>query len=311
MVVTFNSAGVIGECLDALQGVATVVVDNASCDGTAQAARARPNVQVIENNHNTGFAAAVNQGVTAAGAACTLILNPDAVAPARLEPLWAAAEEHGIAAGRLTGWDGNTQRGFTVRRFPTPWVLVLEVLGINRLWPGNPWNRRYRYLDQNLEESGWVEQPAGACLAVRGDVWRLTGGFDEDFAPAWFEDVDFLKRCREAGFRAWYCAEAPFRHLGGHSVRQQTETERRLNWYSNLLRYVAKHHRGMGYRMVCLAVGLSAFPRAVAGMMGRQGVAAVRAYRAVGGMAFRRLFSGIHDRRKASPKIQPTREKEA
>lgn len=312
MVVTYNSAEVIGDCLDALGGLAkVVVVDNASSDGTVGIARSRAAVQVIENKENVGFAAAVNQGCEAAAAHCTLILNPDARATADLEPLWSAAEAHGFAAGRLADWDGTTQRGFTVRRFPSPFVLILEVLGINRLLPGNPWNRRYRYLDRDPEASGWVEQPAGACLAVRADVWRRVGGFDEEFVPVWFEDVDFAKRAQEAGFPAWYCGEVPFRHLGGHSVARQPETELRLNWYSNLLRYVAKHHRGVEYRLVCLAVLLSLFPRAVAGMMRQRGVAAVQAYRAVGRMTLGRLVSGVREHRKGSPIIQPDPEREA
>lgn len=312
MVVTYNSAEVIGDCLDALGGLEkVVVVDNASGDGTVGIARSRATVQVIENKENVGFAAAVNQGWQAAAAGCTLILNPDTRAAADLEPLWAAAETYGFAAGRLVGWDGTTQQGFTVRRFPSPFVLILEVLGINRLLPGNPWNRRYRYLDRDPEEPGWVEQPAGACLAVRADVWRSVGGFDEEFAPVWFEDVDFAKRVRVAGFPAWYCGEVPFRHVGGHSVARQPETELRLNWYSNLLRYVAKHHRGFEHRFVCLAVLLSLLPRTVAGMMRRQGVTTVRAYRAVGRMTLGRLFSPVREHRQASQKIQPDPEREA
>ena len=312
MVVTYNSARVIGACLDALgESVPVVVVDNASTDETTRIARSRTTAKVIENKINIGFAAAVNQGLREAGARCTLVLNPDAHAAGNLEPLWAAAEAHGLATGRLVGWDGKTQRGFTVRRFPSPWTLLLEVGGLNRLLPGNPWNRRYRYLDRDLEAEGFVEQPAGACLAVRSDVWQAVGGLDEDFRPVWFEDVDFVKRVREAGFQAWYSAGVPFRHSGGDSVGRQPETELRLNWYSNLLRYVAKHHGEINYRLVCVAVLVCAFPRAVAGMMRTGGAEAFQAYRAVSRMALGRLLSLGREQRKARPKFPSDPEGEA
>jgi GT2 family glycosyltransferase len=54
----------------------------------------------------------------------------------------------------------------------------------------------------NLE--GLVEQPAGAFLMTRRDVWDQLGGFDQDFHPVWFEDVDFCRRAAEAGYRIQY-----------------------------------------------------------------------------------------------------------
>ena len=65
----------------------------------------------------------------------------------------------GAAAGKLTGSQGRPQTGFSVRRFPTPLSLSFEVLGLDRIWPANPVNRRYRCLDLNLEAPADVEQP--------------------------------------------------------------------------------------------------------------------------------------------------------
>ncbi len=89
------------------------------------------------------------------------------------------------------------------------------MLGLNRLWPGNPVNRRYRCLDLDLEAAADVEQPAGAFLLIRRDAWQALGGFDEGFHPIWFEDVDFLKRARDAGYRRALRSVARWRGTSG------------------------------------------------------------------------------------------------
>ena len=67
------------------------------------------------------------------------------------------------------------------------------------MWPGNPVNRRWRCHDLDLSVAQDVEQPAGACLLVRGSVWQELGGLDERFHPLWFEDVDFCQRLKQRG----------------------------------------------------------------------------------------------------------------
>ncbi|MBX9602509.1 MAG: glycosyltransferase family 2 protein [Bryobacteraceae bacterium] len=296
VVVTYNSEEVIGVCLDALEGLPVLVIDNASSDRTVCAVRGRAvagqRLRILENVENVGFAAAVNQGFQGTNAGAVLILNPDVKLLTPLKPLLEACQRSGIAAGMLVGASsGEPQRGFTIRRFPTPWTLVFEVFGLNRIWPGNPVNRRYRYLDRNCELPGMVEQPAGAFLAVRRDVWASTGGFDEGFWPAWFEDVDFLKRANDLGFPAEYCPEVRAEHIGGHSVNKLPETLRKRNWYSNLLRYATKHYREIPYRAVCGAVALASLPRMVAGMIAERSVGPFASYGAVVRLATRRAFA--------------------
>ena len=211
-------------CLDALAemapGVAATVVDNASSDETLKNVRLRPEVSLVANQENRGFAGASNQGFRATEAGQILLLNPDVRLKTSVVALAEACDKHGLAAGQLTGPDGLPQAGFTIRRFPTPMSMIFELLGFNRLWPGNPVNRRYRYLDRDLEQAGPVEQPAGAFLMIRRDVWENLGGFDEDFQPVWFEDVDFCRRAVESGYRIEYVPRVRAQHDGGHSVRK-------------------------------------------------------------------------------------------
>jgi hypothetical protein len=123
-----------------------------------------------------------------------------------------------------------------------------------------------------------VDQPAGAFLMTRRDVWKTLQGFDEGFHPVWFEDVDFCKRASDSEYRIEYVPSVQAAHRGGHSVGQIARGCRALYWCVSLTRYAAKHFRSAGYRAVCLAVVLSSFPRMVAGMIQDRSVQSVATY---------------------------------
>jgi GT2 family glycosyltransferase len=239
------------------------MVDNHSTDNTIPEAQAVAlEMHVLINSHNTGFAGALNQAFKVAEGDLVVILNPDIiVTPGSFDKLAQALGTHGVGAacGLLLNDDRLPQKGFTVRRFPTIGTMLAEVLLVNRIWPGNPWNVRYRCLDLDYEKSQEVEQPAGACLAIKRRAWTEIGGFDEGFFPVWFEDVDFCLRLRSAGWKILYCPDALFIHEGGHSVNRVGFRDRQCFWYRNLLRYFAKHHRPSECALlrISIAVGLS------------------------------------------------------
>jgi N-acetylglucosaminyl-diphospho-decaprenol L-rhamnosyltransferase len=301
VIVTYNSEEVILSCLDALAEMApdvvATVVDNASTDRTVEQVRRRtvvnPRVKLVANHENRGFAGAANQGFATTAGDPVLLLNPDVRLRTPLIPMIEACQEHGLAAGQLTGPDGRAQAGFTIRRFPTPASLAFELLGINRLWPGNPVNRRYRYLDQDLDLEGPVEQPAGAFLMTRRDVWEELGGLDEDFHPVWFEDVDFCRRAALAGYRIQYVPQVRAEHLGGHSIRKLPSGRKEVYWYVSLLTYGAKHFRPWPYRGICLAAVLSVVPRTIAGIFREQNLNPVVSCVQIMRLAVRRLVSRV------------------
>jgi GT2 family glycosyltransferase len=280
--VTRNSEEVVGQCLDALAKMAPqltrIVVDNASADGTLQQVRGREGVRVIANPENRGFAAAVNQGIASCDASFILLLNPDATILTSVDSLVESSREYGLSAGKLVDQKGYAQAGFTIRRFPTPAALIFELLGLNRLWPSNPVNRRYRYLDQDLNRPAEVEQPAGAFLMFRRGVWTELGGLDERFHPIWFEDVDFCRRAVTAGYHIQYVPDTAASHAGGHSIAEIPTGPRAVYWCASLLRYASKHFREAGYRGVCMAVVVSSLPRMVAGMIVERSIAPLAAY---------------------------------
>jgi GT2 family glycosyltransferase len=296
IIVTYNSAAEIGECLDAAlaSGAEIVVVDNASVDRTI-AEVARRGVRLIANAENRGFAGAVNQGFAELKSRYVLLLNPDAVILSSLEPLREACDLCGAAGagGKLVGTDGRVQAGFMARGLPTPATLALEVLLLNRIWPGNPVNRRYRCLDLDISSRSEVEQPAGAFFMVRRAVWEELGGLDESFFPLWFEDVDFCRRIRDGGSSLHYIPEAVAKHTGGHSVTDLPLEMRLIYWYRSLLRYSAKHFRPSAFRAVCLAVVTGSFLRGIAESALNRSFKPMSAYGKVAGIAARGLFCGF------------------
>jgi hypothetical protein len=255
-----------------------IVVDNASTDDTLARVRSRQGVRVTANPENRGFAAAVNQGIRSTDAEFILLLNPDVFLLTGVDRLVEASRQYGLAAGKLVGSDGRPQSGFSIRRLPTPASLIFETLGINRLWPSNPVNRGYRCLDMDMDQPGPVEQPAGAFLMTRRDVWQRLDGLDETFHPIWFEDVDYCRRAVDSGYGIEYVPSVLAQHRGGHSIRLVPRGCRSLYWCVSLLRYAAKHFSPIGYRGVCAAVLLSSIPRMVAGMIADRSLSQVAAY---------------------------------
>lgn len=283
VVVAYRSADCIAACVESLARAGVeeiVVVDNSGDAATrdalhaSQLCRSDSPVRLLSNTENRGFAGGVNQGVAATTAPLVLVFNPDARLEAGLPELAEEAmrDETGIAAGALVDAGGEYQAGFSVRAFPTPASLAAEALLLNRLWPGNPINRRYRRLDFDPSRAQDVEQPAGAFLLFRREVFERVGGMDERFHPLWFEDVDFCLRVKQAGWRIRYRPEAVARHEGGHSIRRLSMRARQAAWYGSLLHFADKHYRpaaAWALRASCAAgLALRGAASAVGGKLG-------------------------------------------
>ncbi len=302
VIVTYNSAAEIGACLDALRSLGDeeepyaeiLVVDNASTDATRDEVSGR-GVRLIANPNNAGFAAAVNQGVLATTAPLVLLLNPDAHYVAGIEQLAAVFKDPatGGAGGMLTGPDGLPQAGFLARSLPTAATLVFEVLGVNRLWPGNPVDWPYRCWGLGeltaLSSPVLVEQPAGAFLMFSRHAWERVGGFDERFWPIWFEDVDFCAKLKAAGLNTWLVPRAYANHKGAHSIEALPSKARQRYWYGSLLEYAAKYYTPLEFRILCCAVFAGSVLRAV-GEWPRRGSVVWGVHGPVCGLALRRFL---------------------
>lgn len=298
VIVTYNSEAEIGRCLDAATrtGAEVVVVDNGSWDATCREVARWP-VRLISNPDNRGFAAAVNQGIRSLSTPFVLLLNPDAVILTSIEPLRACCSRPSVAGagGKLVDAHGP-QTGFMVRRLPSPLALICEALLINRLWPGNPVNWHYRCLGLDDSAEQEVEQPAGAFLMIRRDIWEALGGFDEEFHPLWFEDVDFARRAKDGKYRMYYVPQVVAEHTGGHSIPKISVEFRQFYWYRSFLRYTSRHFDVWPARGVCLAVMAGSIPRMIAGIVLNRSWKPVAIFGRIIRLAGGYLFSGGEDR---------------
>ena len=126
----------------------------------------------------------------------------------------------------------------------------------------------------------------------RRSAWEAVGALDESFHPLWFEDVDFLKRIRDRGYRICYEPKAVAKHTGGHSIQKISLEFRQLYWYGSLLKYSAKHFSLVAEKAVCLAVIFGSVLRTVLGVSHQRSLKPIAVYGKVVRLAGRQLFFG-------------------
>lgn len=252
LIVTWNSGAWVERCLEALPdafgGVPyeVIVHDNASSDETVQFARAAADFRttVLPSAENDGFAGGLNRVLPRARGRNLLILNPDCEpAPGSLRVLTEYLESTPRAGGAvplLVDEAGVPQRRFQLRRLPTVGSLAAEILLLDRILPHNRFTARYRYSDLDISRDQTIEQPAAAAILLRKAVVDEVGPFDERFAPAWFEDVDYSKRLSLAGHSIRLVPAARAKHLGGASLDHVPFGEFLRVWYRNLFLYASK-----------------------------------------------------------------------
>lgn len=251
VIVNWNTAELLRECLLSIERshfdepMETVVVDNASGDGSADLVRVEfPWVRLHESGQNLGYAAGNNVGFSLAAGEWVLALNPDT----RLRPdalrLAVRAARHnpdsGAIAAKLIGPDGETQA--SVRGFPSFLGIFGDATGLGRKLPGSRLDG-YRLSSFDYETAGPAPQPMGTFLMFRRAALKAVGDprrpFDESF-PIFFNEVDLLKRLADAGWNAWYDPAIQVEHWGGASTRQ---VRRSMIWESHrsLTRYLRRH----------------------------------------------------------------------
>jgi GT2 family glycosyltransferase len=224
VIVTYNSRRDIDACLESLVRTRpavdheTLVVDNASPDGTAAAVRARwPSVRVLDAGGNVGFSAANNIGIRASAGELVLLLNPDTLVPAgaidTLVGVLDARPDAAVVGPRLVDADGRAELSFG--RMISPWTELrqkLLVVGNDRGVPGIA-----GYVDRLTRRAREVDWVSGACLLVRRADADAAGLLDERYFM-YTEDVDFCAAIRARGRKVLFTPDAEVTHLRGRSA---------------------------------------------------------------------------------------------
>jgi len=248
VVICWNDLDLIKGCLESVyretSGISfeVIVSDNCSTDTSVAYIRGHfPDVRVVENGANLGFARGNNAGIRCARGKYVLILNPDTIIHDRaLEKLVAFADTRPDSGGfgcRVLNADGSFQHPAR----PLPTTLGVLISALNLRWLGRL---------SNLFESdlyyGWsgrtertIGFQSGCCLMVRRDVLEQLHGFDERFFYH-FEETDLCYRIWKAGWKVMFYPGAEITHLGGQSVGR-FPVRFALETFRSRYRYFYKH----------------------------------------------------------------------
>lgn len=269
IIVSWNTREILRDCLRSIYENAgalefeTIVVDNASADGSAQmVARDFPQVQLVANPDNRGFAAANNQGMALARGRYVLLLNSDTVVLDRaLEKTLAFADAHPEAAVvgcRVLNPDRTWQR--TCSRFPSALNLLLSSTYLYKLFPKSRfWGREFMlYWDRSDVRE--VDVVSGSFMLVRREAIARIGMMDEAFFM-YAEETDWCYRFRQAGYKALFTPAGSIIHLGGASSRQAA-SKMRLQLSASILYFLKKHKSRGEYVLACLLTALFFLVRA-------------------------------------------------
>lgn len=270
IIVNWNTLALLRDCLASIAAETKVpheviVIDNASRDGSADMVAAEfPDVVLIANDQNRGFAAANNQGLAVARGRHVLLLNPDTIIldnaiDRTLEWLGAHPDVGGMGCQVLER-PGVIQQ--TCFGDPGPLHLTVVEFGLQRLAPwvpvfGRPW---YRDWDRRSQRD--VDVVSGMFLLVPRAVLEAVGPLDEAFF-VYAEEADWCRRIRKAGWRVVFAPVAQIIHLdGGGKSSVQVKSKMHVQKQKSLLIYVRKHSGLSGYvvtrTMFCISSALRA-----------------------------------------------------
>ena len=242
IIVNYYSSASLKKCLrsvyETLRKITfeVIIVDNSKNDqGMASLKESYPQVQVIHNASNVGFAKANNQAVLTAKGKTLLFLNPDTIlSDQAIEGMVAHLESNpdiGALGPKVLDTDGSLQ--YSCRRFPTLMTGFFNRYSLLSRWfPGNRFTVQYLMKDFDHEEIREVDWLSGCCLMVPRTIFKKTGGFDEHYF-LFNEDIDLCRAIGQHGFKVMYFPVAKITHLVSTSNSKVPA------------RIIIKRHRGM------------------------------------------------------------------
>ena len=253
IIVTWNGKRYAIECLESLRelgselAVEVIVVDNGSTDGTPDAIRAQfPNVTLIENHSNLGFAKANNIGIASSSGRYLCLINSDVVVPEgcleRMVEYMKAHPEIGVLGPRMLSPDGGT--GASVMKLPTVWNTLCCALGLHLIFPRSSLFGGFSMDSYAYDVVDNVEMLTGWFWMVPRDALEIVGGLDERFFM-YGEDIDWCHRFRAAGWQVVFYPDAYALHYGAASS-DKAPTRFYVEMRRANLQYFRKYHGRLG-----------------------------------------------------------------
>ena len=249
-IVSWNTRDLLKKCLASIYkhppscDFEIFVADNNSSDGTPDmVARYFPQVFLIKNKENLGFAGANNQIIEKAKGKYILLLNPDTeVFEGSIDILIDLLDKNpgaGVVAPKLLNSDGSLQR--SCMGFPTLGAMTMRQLFLETLLPFNPYTKKYLMTGFKHDRLAEVDQPMGACLLVRKEIIDKLGAFDPQYYM-FFDEVDLCFRIKKAGWKIFFDPASRVMHHGGTAVRKWSPFKLSRVWTASRNYYFRKHY---------------------------------------------------------------------
>lgn len=248
VVVSWNTCEILRDCLKSVYEQTSgfefemIVIDNASSDGSVEMLKQEfPQVVLIENKKNHGFAAANNQGMAIAKGRYVLLLNSDTVVLDNAIPKTVDfADSHLQAA--VTGCRVlNSDRTMQLSCFMFPSILnmTLWITYLFKLFPRSRFFGRERMTWWDRTDEREVDVVAGCFMLIRREAIEQVGIMDEQFF-IYFEETDWCYRFKKAGWKVMFTPGGKIIHLGGASSKQ-VRVPMLKQWQRSLLLFYRKH----------------------------------------------------------------------
>lgn len=277
IIVNYNVKFFLEQCLHAVYNssknlVAEIfVVDNNSVDGSCQMVREKfPEVKLIENKSNYGFAKANNQAIKRAKGKYILLLNPDTVVEEKtFEKCISFMKDHADAGSMgVKMIDGKGKfLPESKRSLPTPAVAFYKTFGLAALFPRSRIFGKYHlgYLDK--EKIHHVEVLPGAFMLIRKSVLEVTGLFDEDYFM-YGEDIDLSYRISMAGYKNYYYPGTTIIHYKGESTKKSS-INYVMVFYRAMMIFARKHFTRNNAKFFSFLINIAIYMRAAASIFRR------------------------------------------
>lgn len=254
VILSWNDKPHLETCLESLirdsggVNLEIIVVDNASTDGSAELVREKyPSIKLIQNQTNVGFARGNNVGIQASSGRYLCLLNSDIkLLDGCLRSVLSFMEENsdiGIAGPKIINADGTHQS--SCRSFPTIWNNFCSAVGLATAFTelrGFSGEHMFYFHGDRIVD---VDVLVGCFWFVRREALNLFGLLDEEFFM-YAEDVDWCRRCWQAGWRVVFFPEAQAIHYRGGSSVKQDPVWVALTQQQSILHYWQKHHGLVG-----------------------------------------------------------------
>jgi len=266
IIVNWNVRGYLKICLDSIYKYTkdiefeVYVVDNNSSDGSQDMVKKDfPQVHLIENSKNLGFAAANNLALKECGAEYDLFLNPDTeLVDNALKAMVGYMDTHpetGAMGCKLLLSDGSLQ--YSCRAFPSIFADLMENLYLDWIFPRSAFFNCYHMGLWEHNYAREVSVPAGACLLVRQGIIRKIGPFDTRFFM-YYDEIDLCYRIRKNGWKIFFVPDIKVIHHTNQSSKQiPLET---ADWkYGSKIRFFKKHFGAWSVMFLFLSLALNGF----------------------------------------------------